>query len=137
MSEAKHTPGPWEIETDFCDCGGDYPCAHGEYPVSVNSTETIKYGLGNKLVRPKVITSFSESDYFEETGEANARLIAQAPNLLDACKQLLAAMDSITTSISAGESTYAGPVKNPTMSCRIARAAIAKATAIEESDGTR
>ena len=26
------TPGPWHLQTDHCDCGGDYPCAHGEFP---------------------------------------------------------------------------------------------------------
>lgn len=29
------TPGPWLLQTDSCDCGGDYPCSHGSYPYEI------------------------------------------------------------------------------------------------------
>jgi hypothetical protein len=29
------TPGPYRLETDSCDCGGDYNCGHGEHPYAL------------------------------------------------------------------------------------------------------
>ena len=65
MSAAKHTPGPWEV------CGGHFVCsASGVLTASADSAES-NAGL----------------DVLE--GFANARLIAAAPELLDACRALL------------------------------------------------
>ena len=30
-SAFKATPGPYEAEWEFCDCGGDHPCGHGPW----------------------------------------------------------------------------------------------------------
>lgn len=27
--------GPWKLVTDFCDCGGDFNCSHGESPYAL------------------------------------------------------------------------------------------------------
>lgn len=32
---AAASPGPWRVEYERCDCGGDYPCDHGEYPYAL------------------------------------------------------------------------------------------------------
>jgi hypothetical protein len=29
------TPGPWRLDKEGCDCGGDYPCGHGLYVTGV------------------------------------------------------------------------------------------------------
>lgn len=29
------TPGPWTLDKEGCDCGGDYPCGHGLYVTAV------------------------------------------------------------------------------------------------------
>jgi hypothetical protein len=29
------TPGPWRLDRESCDCGGDYPCGHGMYVTGV------------------------------------------------------------------------------------------------------
>jgi hypothetical protein len=29
------TPGPWTLDRESCDCGGDYPCGHGAYVTGV------------------------------------------------------------------------------------------------------
>jgi hypothetical protein len=91
----KHTPGPWQVETDFCDCGGDYPCAHGEYPVSIVSQETQKYGLEGQYERRKIIADFGESDYLADmdVAEANATLMAQAPAMQTEIITLTAKLD--------------------------------------------
>lgn len=35
---SKHlTPGPWRLEQESCDCGGDYPCGHGMYVTGVST----------------------------------------------------------------------------------------------------
>lgn len=33
----KATPGPFSVEWDSCDCGGDYPCRHGTFPCKLVS----------------------------------------------------------------------------------------------------
>lgn len=32
------TPGPFVVQWEHCDCGGDYPCHHGWYPLVLQST---------------------------------------------------------------------------------------------------
>ena len=80
---AKHTPGPWEIERG--------------------------YGTIIKSIGPCVPDEYAGSAWLK-VSEANARLIAAAPELLEALQVMLdAAQHDITTE------------------CDIARAAIAKA----------
>ena len=92
MNEAKHTPGPWEYD-------------YGRYIRKEDTGGTIALMCeSDGHVDPEHATSMPL--------EANARLIAAAPDLLEALQDL---------SISASESGYSGIVLDR------ARTAIAKA----------
>lgn len=65
MSGSKHTPGPWSVSKD-----GD------DYNITYNDD-------GNWLA-----TVYDDDDPFEGRPEADARLIASAPELLEALKAL-------------------------------------------------
>ena len=58
MSNAKHTPGPWEIEYDYAICMGDQ--------------------VVSRAIAPDTATT--------EEANANSVLIAAAPDLLAACE---------------------------------------------------
>ena len=73
MSDTKHTPGPWEVRTDgelFAICGP------AKWIVTVDVDEE-----GNIALQD------GTSEY--EVNQANARLIAAAPELLAACEAVL------------------------------------------------
>lgn len=72
MSDTKHTPGPWEWEREFEDAGR--PGHHYTRPAS---SVLIIYGDGHE-----------DCWRLEGASDANARLIAAAPELLEACKEL-------------------------------------------------
>jgi hypothetical protein len=84
----KHTPGPWTYD-------------RSGYSLYVNS--------GRELV-----TALSMDGKRMETSEANARLIAAAPELLEALKSVIAWLDA--------------PDESAFSDSELARAAIAKAT---------
>ena len=86
----KHTPGPWNYD-------------RSGYSLYVNS--------GRELV-----TALSMDGKRLETSEANARLIAAAPDLLEALKSVIAWLDA------SDESAFSDS------QLALARAAIAKAT---------
>ena len=69
MAETKHTPGPW------------FPCKIGSYDYSVRTEKRPEL-----ILIPVRITEVNESIYNElkEEALANAKLIASAPELLDA-----------------------------------------------------
>jgi hypothetical protein len=101
----KHTPGPWTVAPD------------GEHV------------LGGEPTDPVVIAGTMLADWCsetDETSEANARLIAAAPNLLAALETALSALNhagEVATASGKGE-LYIG-------TRAAARAAIAKATGQE------
>ncbi|MBT9173470.1 MAG: hypothetical protein DDT21_01871 [Syntrophomonadaceae bacterium] len=64
---SNHTPGPWHVENDLQYDGGTIPYIVSETDVWIAKTNT-----------------------FSTNVEANARLIAAAPELLEALKKLLA-----------------------------------------------
>ena len=75
MSEAKHTPGPWKVEYGH----------RSNYPHQIVST-TIKDRMG----RSQIITTWGAiAIKSSDEGQANARLIASAPDLMDAIEQAL------------------------------------------------
>lgn len=76
MSKSKHTPGPWSREGTFLD---DLEYVR-QSRVIQNSTRVIAYGFGG--------VTFNGID--AEEAEANAVLIAAAPDLLEAAKAMLA-----------------------------------------------
>lgn len=92
MIKAKHTPGPWKI---------DYG-----YNRSIN------------FIGPCVPDQYAGSSWLQVT-EANARLIAAAPDLLDALKGML---EVFGDEFGMGDSSV----------CDDARAAISKATRSEQ-----
>lgn len=109
-NETKHTPGPWEARGYRNDNGGiwidSYATKRGRC-IAGTLAEAYKHGTG------------------AGSTEANARLIAAAPELLDACRMLLKAHQALVPLLKHGSvSDYQiqneAPIK--------AQAAIAKAT---------
>ena len=72
---AKHTPGPWTYEGDH---------THRQYNIRMLSREEKHICTVNNLP-PHVLANRDQS-----TAEANARLIAAAPDLLASLQELLA-----------------------------------------------
>ena len=107
MSEAKHTPGPWEFGPSHSSTGlagqlvvrpaGEFP--HGEWVADVGSM-------------------------YDDHRVANARLIAAAPELLEALKEVTMVLDRIFD--------VEDRTPEPNSISGRARAAIAKATGQEE-----
>lgn len=100
MSESKHTPGPWIFDGDLV-----WAASIDGY---VANTRTEDMTSGENIAKRDAL----------EQIEANARLIAAAPDLLDALK-------SIVMSAEIGNAAILGPLLVS------ARAAIAKATGEE------
>lgn len=99
-----HTPRPWRVEEGTALVWGD-----------CNPDDTSSYGMGYPVAECRVTpcASWAKGPRRYEEGEANARLIAAAPDLLEALSELLDA------------NSYYFPEKNPWGDK--ARAAIAKA----------
>jgi hypothetical protein len=102
--ETKHTPGPWTVGQK-----GDY----GTYNANViyAGSEGI-CAVGQIPLHTKLEQISGEPRW--QTGLANARLIAAAPDLLEACKHLVAAIER-------------GNVEMAEVAAESASAAIAKA----------
>ncbi len=118
---AKHTPGPWWVETE-ADAGEDEPTLYVCHSGTVCEVTTI--------------CNFGPSHWATiDTREANARLIAAAPDLLDAlrmqtrncpmCKGTAKSVDAYTWLSSRGKEE---PEPTDCRWCRDGRTAIAKAT---------
>jgi hypothetical protein len=75
MSETKHTPGPWEVETVPTQIG------HAHRIKPINACLYVDH-RGAKERDEKTVTAL-----------ANARLIAAAPGLFKACKRIVAAYE--------------------------------------------
>jgi hypothetical protein len=105
---AKHTPGPWELDDENAVCaGGVYIAAVKQVPcVAIRSIDLV-------------------------TWDANARLIAAAPDLLDACRAMVA-WDAAENSAEPFDNDNGTGFYQRIALCREAfdkaRAAIAKAT---------
>jgi hypothetical protein len=93
---SKHTPGPWNNNKWNCH----------EHQISA---------LGGTVA----LVSHSHSLISEESADANARLIAAAPDLLEACKALIE-LPEIHEALKSGRARTIEPL-------HMARAAIAKA----------
>lgn len=99
MSEARHTPGPWQNQEML----SGTTSAHGSRVVSFITTG------------PENVADVCDSrGISEEEARANARLIAAAPELLEALAKLIGCIDHGSD--------------DPTATLDAARAAIAKAT---------
>lgn len=99
---AKHTPGPWGVRDHWSDegCFEVYPTHDGNRPPFGDWPEIVEVGAT-----------------YEDEAEANARLIAAAPDMLAALLLATKAFDTISVSNGATRDAAAA-----------ARAAIAKAT---------
>ena len=82
MSEAKHTPGPWKLTELPWECDGQ---SEPIYRVDGESTLFLS-------VAP------CSDGYVPGQNEANAHLIAAAPDLLAACEAVLAVLGFMTES---------------------------------------
>ncbi len=76
---SKHTPGPWEIGCEQTDGLGRY--------AQVQSSEE----FGDIVAR--VCVAHKANHTLNRSGRANARLIAAAPELLDALQEIVSAAD--------------------------------------------
>jgi hypothetical protein len=114
MGEAKHTPGPWEAEKR----AGDEWWFGGR-----DGMEIVVRPPSEKFGAVCVIGASSA----ETENDANARLIAAAPELLEALKAFMALDRSFSTVCDAHlkEMAAKGPMAR---AVQLARAAIAKAT---------
>jgi hypothetical protein len=75
----KHTPGPWEYYDNATERG-------------LNGITGISYSVcSNKHVDDRFYLICNTTDGFKQA-EADARLIAAAPELLEACKEALSVM---------------------------------------------
>lgn len=100
MSAAKHTPGPWAVDAEEIEQGADdiftvaiwAPGPDGERPLiaTVSAFSLISEQVGST----EVVTTGAPAVDLLEQAKANARLIAAAPELLEALRKLLAMADS-------------------------------------------
>ena len=76
-----HTPGPWKVETSSWDFT-EYWTVETEDGVEI-------------CMEPTDFAAYESGAFITPGGEvANARLIAAAPDLLDACRQLICALET-------------------------------------------
>jgi len=101
MSNPKHTPGPWEYDSELC-------AVFPPKAISGVSIAQIVVTTGEGL----------ETDATRKAGEANARLIAAAPELLQALEHALADLKALGGRTLLAESAIrkppAAPMNKPT-----------------------
>ena len=117
-NETKHTPGPWTVEHD----GAGYPMIAGSEATDWG-TEARYHWIANVLAVPEALHKGGKirlTGMLMET-EANARLIAAAPELLEALREFVSLMPSAE-----GLGGHA-PIGAFQIVADLARAAIAKA----------
>ena len=90
---SKFTPGPWRVEDGTTLIWGN--CNPDDH-----STRGMGYPIAKAMINPS--GNWSTGPYADE-GEANARLIAAAPELLAALKRLSGLYDGIYVKISDDE----------------------------------
>lgn len=102
----KHTPGPWYVDTEY----------------SIQIMKHMEHLVGTTKYTDYTVADISEGGFTGEEELANARLIAAAPELLEALQELLAwDLDSLPGEVSLG---FSGIEKDIAR----AKAVIAKAT---------
>jgi hypothetical protein len=110
MADSKHTPGPWTA-------------APSKYAEGVL---VVKAGMPSN----RVLARFgSDAEPLDETDEANARLIAAAPDLLAALLAFIPELEQRERFISANDSPWSQSEKDMLDRIWAARKAVAKAGA--------
>ena len=114
--KTQHTPGPWKIDR--------WKGARGEQFIQVNGAPEDRGSLDAMTGRPtgkerQIVARLGDARFHTDTIEANARLIAAAPDLLEAARLLNQALFEDGRQIDLGD-----PVQSAIQSIR---AAIAKA----------
>ena len=120
MSEAKHTPGPWLIEPDHIDDDGAY-----SEPSIWSTPDDSGKQFAIATIRIGLLGS-----------AANAHLIAAAPELLEACKEMVRRFTGLFDSYA--RKTYAegsNPDSDLELSLINAKSAIQKADNIKRVEG--
>ena len=116
MNNAKHTPGPWVILKG--------------YDGTVEVSASRPYRINNiSAGTPLICDVYQHPEFDGFSSQANANLIASAPDLLESLKEMTALLDKV-----AAISGF--PFREPINGspCAKARAAIAKATGAALSD---
>jgi hypothetical protein len=85
MSEIKHTPGPWAVSPVFISQPAEPALHFGEYQIELSLMNPEPARRGINLTLPR------------EIAEANARLIAAAPELLEALEHMVSVSNWATT----------------------------------------
>lgn len=128
MSESKHTPGPWRAGRSdvISECGGCGVMYKNIYAEDVRGGFHKPTGtpMGVTIGRAVIDPVGAEHELPLTEGElfANARLMAAAPDLLDALSAMVAKEDMVEAAHKAANHPYLNTALAP------ARAAIAKAT---------
>ena len=119
MSETKHAPGPW----------AEAQLAHGDWLIHQAGKKS-----KNGCKRHHVAT-VRRNDFSQENSadiplpvEANARLIAAAPELLSACRDILSRFQDLL----GPEGQRNGEIEGDAEAIKSARAAIAKAEGTDQ-----
>lgn len=119
MSEVKHTPGPWVV-TGVSMTTGNVSVGMKEHRIVIAEvTNAASFGDMIAGAMKRGGGGFDQSDC--HTQMANARLIASAPDLLDALKHLSSVYENIWVKMSDGEMAIVRGAWD------VAEAAIAKA----------
>ena len=119
MSASKHTPGPWFLADWDEDDGPNRVVIEARAPEVLFPGQSSIWPGG---IRCMQIASVRDSSVDAEATAANARLIAAAPELLEALTGATAALEELRRGHGPAVSSLCFPPLN------LARAAIAKAT---------